>query len=121
MASVNIIDKALSTANSFYIESSFITQGKVNGNALVDNYISGQIKYSDFKRCYNSYVIDLERAISETDDDQPATLIIDFKVDMRREVKYDFLILTEYEAGCYIDRFNAIVMSKTESDLWQGR
>ncbi len=33
---------------------------------------------------------------------------------MRNDVKYDFLVLTEYQSCCYIDRVNGTVASSAD-------
>jgi hypothetical protein len=110
VASVNVFDEAQAYTNSYYIESAYITQGKINGNAFISDFVSRQIKYSDYKTCYNSYVVDLERAINESDDDLISNIQLSFKIDMRSDMYYDFLILSEYQTCCYLDRVNGVTI-----------
>jgi hypothetical protein len=109
VASVNVFDEAQATTNSYYLESAYITQGKINGNAFISDFVSGAIKYSDYRVCYNTYIVDLERAINESDDDLISNIQLSFKIDMRNDVYYDFLILSEYQTCAYLDRVNGTI------------
>ena len=62
---------------------------------------SGRIRYSDWRRCYNSYVIDLERVSDSITDEIIKNIQISFQVASQNT--YNFVLITEYQEEVTMD------------------
>ena len=83
--------------------------GKYNGNAIKSNQFSGQITKSMWEKCYSVYMINLQKVNDQTQDDLAKSFQISFRVNTLPTVRYDFIILLEYQMTKYIHRISGLL------------
>lgn len=88
--------------NQFYLHSVLPIMSKLNGSAHKADIWSGQISYSDWQKCYTTYVFDMQRVGSVEAD----SVIKQFQISFTQSssLACDFLVLLEYEKMVSIDR-----------------
>lgn len=109
LGSVNVFSEPQSYDFLHYLNGAYVQQGITNGNDFKSLSMVGQVRYSDWKRCYGAYVVDIERVSDEVTDDIIKNIQVQFKNDTPNT--YDYVVITEYQAEIEIDRVSGQVVA----------
>lgn len=109
IAGQNVLIEPLQYNTQFYINNLLPILGQLNGNSYNSEYISGQIKKSDWEKCYNAYVLDIRRVLDEVSDTTQKSFQLDWRVDTNNT--YDFMVLIVYQNSLTVDRLTGTITS----------
>lgn len=109
LGSVNLFIQPQSYDFLHYLNGAYIQQGITNGNDFKSLSMFGQVRWSDWKRCYGAYVVDLERVADSVTDEIIKNIQISFKNDTPNT--YNYLILIEYQSELELDRVSGQVVA----------
>ena len=109
----NIFSEPLQYNFQYYNDNVMSLIGKYNGNAVKSNQFSGQITKSQWEKAYSVYMLNLQKVNDQTQDDLAKSFQITFRVNTKNTadttIKYDFIILLEYQMTKYINRVTGIL------------
>lgn len=105
----NIFSEPLQYNYQYYNDNVMSLIGKYNGNSIKSNQFSGQITKSQWEKAYGVYMINLQKVSDQTQDDLAKSFQISFRVNTKDTVKYDFIILLEYQTTKYINRVSGLL------------
>ena len=103
----NIFTEPLQFNSQFYVNNLFSLLGKINGNSLKSDFMTGQITSSMFNKCYNVYSFDLKRVADSVSDNGNKSFQIVFKVDSNNT--YDFIVIVAYQNELSVDRLSGMI------------
>lgn len=109
LGSINVFSEPQSYDFLHYLNGSFVQQGLTNGNDFKSLSMVGQVRFSDWRRCYGAYVVDIERVSDEVTDDIIKNIQVSFKNDTPNT--YDYVVIIEYQAEIEIDRVSGQVVA----------
>lgn len=109
LGSVNLFIQPQSYDFLHYLNGAYIQQGLTNGNDFKSLSMFGQVRWSDWKKCYGAYVVDLERVSDSVTDEIIKNIQITFKNDTPNT--YNYLILIEYQSEIELDRVSDQVVA----------
>ena len=62
-----------------------------------------------WEKAYGVYILNLQKVNDQTQDDLAKSFQISFRVNTKDTVKYDFIILLEYQMTKYINRISGLL------------
>jgi hypothetical protein len=113
LGSTNVFTSPMSYDFLHYFSGPWVQQQPVGGGDWRSMITSGRIRYSDFRRCYGVYCIDLERVSDSITDELIKNIQISFQVDSQNV--YNIVLKTEYQEEVTMDCITGqIVMSNQQ-------
>jgi hypothetical protein len=101
LGSTNVYIQPLSYDFLHFFSGPWVQQMPVGGGDWRSMVTSGRIRYSDWRRCYNTFVIDLERCSDAVTDDLIKNIQVSFQNDTQNT--YNFVLITEYQEEVTMD------------------
>lgn len=103
-ASVAMYPEQRQLNHDFYINANLVSQAEFNGNSFLSEFVSGVVSYSSYKKCMNTYVIDMHNKLNEDQDNIISNVQLQFKINMAPSVRYNFLVISEFQSTGNISR-----------------
>ena len=101
LGSTNVFIQPMSFDFLHYFSGPWVQQQPASGGDMRSMITSGRIRYSDWRRCYNVFVIDLERVSDSITDELIKNIQISFQNDT--QLTYNFVLITEYQEEVTMD------------------
>lgn len=107
---MNIFMEAQQYNFQFYQNQMMQLMANLNGNSLKSKFFSGQITKTMWEKAYNVFVFDMQKVTDEVQDNVIKNFQLQFKVNAKDTVKYDFYVIMEYQSSLTIDKITGEVI-----------
>lgn len=109
----NIFLEAQQYNFQFYQHNVLPLLAEQNGNAVKSKDFSGLVSKTAWEKCYNVFAFDLQKVGDEISDNMPKSFQLQFQVNAKSTVSYDFYFVMTYQNTMYIDRATGEVTSSS--------
>jgi hypothetical protein len=109
LGSTNVYIQPLSYDFLHFFSGPLVQQMPIGGGDWRSMVTSGRIRYSDWRRCYNVFVVDLERCSDSVTDELIKNIQISFQNDT--QLIYSFVLVTEFQEEVTMDCITGQVVS----------